>query len=68
MSEFLDQAELRRLTAAAWSKGQAAWLRERGIPHKVEGSRLIVSRVHVRAWLEGKAVVSSNGPNWGAVA
>ena len=65
--EFLDKAELHQLTGAARVKAQAAWLKAEAIPHKVAGERVIVSRLHVRAWLEGRAVVSSSGPNWAAV-
>jgi hypothetical protein len=65
--EFLEKPELRRLTGCAWATAQAAWLKERGIPHRLDGKRLIVCRVHVRAWVEGRQVVSSNGPNWSAM-
>jgi hypothetical protein len=65
--EYLDATELHQLTGSARAKGQAAWLAERAIPHKVDGRRIIVSRVHVRLWIEGRPVVSSSGPNWAAV-
>lgn len=68
LGEFLEKPELRRLTKCAWTKTQAAWLRSNGIPFRQDGNRLIVCRVHVRAWVEGTAAVSSNGPNWSAVA
>jgi hypothetical protein len=67
-TEFLDKAELRTLTGYCPLGRQQAWLKERNIPHQVDGKRLLVCRVHVRAWVEGRAVVSSNGPNWSAVA
>lgn len=66
--EFLTPEELRNLTGHARAGAQDGWLAERGIPRQRDGARVIVSRVHVRAWLEGKPVVSSNGPNWEAVA
>ncbi len=65
--EYLDATELHRLTGAARAAGQAAWLAERAIPHRVDRKRIIVSRMHVRAWLENRPVVSSEGPNWAAV-
>lgn len=68
MTEYLIPAELHQLTGYARKTQQAEWLKERAIPHKVEGSRVIVSRVHVQAWLEGKHTISSNGPNWARVA
>jgi anti-sigma factor RsiW len=68
MPEFLDADELRVLTGFKPAAKQDAWLRDKGIPHRRDGKRLIVSRQHVRAWLEGRLVVSSNGPNWSAVA
>jgi hypothetical protein len=67
MSELYDGTELQLLTGYARAAEQDAWLRERGIPHRREGRRVLVSRVHVRAWLEGKEIVSSEGPNWGAL-
>lgn len=67
-SEFLSADELHDLTDFKQSGKQAEWLRERGIPHRLDGRRVIVSRHHAREWLAGRAVVSSNGPNWSAVA
>jgi hypothetical protein len=66
--EFLAADELRTLTGCKPVAKQDAWLRDNGIPHRRDGSRLIVCRAHVRAWVEGRPVVSSNGPNWSAVA
>lgn len=68
MSEFLGPDELRALTGFKPAGKQSAWLTDRGIPHRKDGSRIIACRVHVRAWVEGRPVVSSNGPNWSAVA
>lgn len=67
-SEFLSPDELHDLTDFVQAGKQAAWLKEHGIPHRLDKRRIIVCRVHVRAWVEGRAVVSSNGPNWSAVA
>lgn len=67
-SEFLNATELHQLTGFARTKAQAAWLREEQIPHQVRGSRVIVSRLHARAWVEGRALpVPSRGINWSAV-
>lgn len=67
MTEYLDSHELQRLTAAARATRQAAWLKAHGIPHQRDGKRVIASRVHVQAWLEGRPRLSSNGPNWSAL-
>ena len=68
MGEFLEPEELKRLTGHKQVIKQDAWLTEHGIPHQVDGKRVILSREHVRAWLEGRPLHSSNGPNWAAVA
>ena len=65
--EFLDTSELHLLTGTARSAGQAGWLKEHAIPHNHENKRVIVSRLHVRAWLEGRSVQVSKGPNWSAM-
>lgn len=67
LPEFLSAVELHALTGYARPGQQAQWLKENGIPHKVDGRRVIVSRVHSRQWLEGRAVVISEGINFGAV-
>jgi hypothetical protein len=67
MTEYLNGPELHQLTGYARSAEQAAWLRFRSIPHKQDGSRVIVSRVHVQAWLEGKPVLARAGMNIAAI-
>ena len=67
MTEYLDSQELQHLTDAARAARQAAWLESHGIPHRRDGKRVIASRVHVQAWLEGRPLLSSTGPNWGAL-
>lgn len=67
-SGFLNSDDLRQLTGAARARAQGAWLAAREIPHKVEDGRVIVLWQHVTAWLEGRPVVSSNGPDWSKVA
>lgn len=68
MSEFLEPEEVKKLTACTPVLKQDAWLTENGIPHRIVRKRVIVSREHVRSWLEGKPLKSSNGPNWKAIA
>ena len=68
MSEYLSATELHDLTGYARSGQQAAWLQFRKIPHRVDGRRVILSRRHVRDWLEGKSVVTSSGINMAAAA
>ncbi|MBK5203835.1 MAG: DUF4224 domain-containing protein [Polaromonas sp.] len=63
MSEYLPPQELHDVTGYARSGQQADWLAQQGIPHKVDGRRVIVSRIHVQAWLEGRTVVHSTGLN-----
>lgn len=67
MPELYDDAELLLLTGYAQAHKQEEWLRDKGIPHRREGRRVIVSRLHVRSWLEGRDMIVSEGPNWGAL-
>ena len=67
MSEYLTSPDLHTLTGYARSPLQADWLVQHGIPHRVDGRRIIVSRVHVQAWLEGRTVARSNGLNLAAI-
>lgn len=67
MSEFLGNQELHQLTGYARAAQQAAWLKFRGIPHKQDGPRIIVSRVHVQGWLEGKPTIQRHGMNVAAI-
>lgn len=69
--EWLDKDELRELTDRSRVTAQAAWLRDNGIPFRQPGPRrLIVCRIHVRAWVAGQAMasVSSGGLNWSTVS
>ncbi len=66
-SEFLSPAELHQLTGFARAAAQIEWLVGKGVPHRPDGKRVIVSRVQVRAWLEGEQAVISKGPNWASV-
>lgn len=67
MSELLSAEELRALTGYRAAGRQDAWLTEQGIPHRRVAGRTIVSRTHVHAWLEGRPMKASNGPNWAAL-
>lgn len=51
---FLDKDALRHLTGKAQVSTQDEWLRNRNIPYKREGSRLLVMWTHVEAWIEGR--------------
>lgn len=56
MSEYLNDQELHQLTGYARPSDRTRWLKENGIPHRVDGSRVIVSKQHVASWLEGRNV------------
>ncbi len=63
MTEYLAPQELHALTGYARATSQASWLTSKGIPHRLDDRRIIVSREHVRGWLEGRTVASSQGLN-----
>ena len=63
MSEYLSSTDIHALTGYARPGKQAEWLRDKRIPHKVDGARVIVCTVHSRNWNEGKIEVTSNGLN-----
>ncbi len=65
--EYLSNEELRSLTGSAQNKRRAQWLTQHGIPHRQDGNRIVVSRIHVRNWLEGKKNTSHNGMNLAAI-
>lgn len=67
MSEFLTAAELRELTGYRAAGRQDTWLTEQGIPHRKVGGRTIVSRNHVRDWLEGKPSRQSVRPDFSMI-
>jgi hypothetical protein len=60
-SEFLSPAELKDLTAQSKTAAQVEILERERIPHKVLGSRVKVSRYHVREWLAGRLAPASRG-------
>lgn len=67
MTEYLTTEELQQLTGFMRRGRQAEWLKAKGIPHQVDGARIIVSREHVRSWLEGRPVLARAGMNIGAI-
>ena len=67
MSDLLTHKEIAALTGKLWSRHQILWMAEMGIPHRVDGKRIIVSRRHVDAWLEGRNIVRSAGLNLAAI-
>jgi hypothetical protein len=69
MNEYLSTAELHSLTGYVQAIKQAAWLKDHGIHHMmVDNKRVIVSRVHVQARIEGRSATTNTVPNWAAVA
>lgn len=67
MTEYLTAQELHQLTGYARPTGQTDWLKAKGIPYREDGKRVIVSRVHVQSWLEGKPVLARTGLNVAAI-
>jgi hypothetical protein len=66
MSEYLSKTDLHQLTGYARPLKQTAWLKASGIPHRVDGCRVIVAHSHVKDWLAGKSVTFGE-INWSAV-
>lgn len=66
-SEWMSADEIHELTEKKSARLQAEWLKDHGIPHKLEGRRVKLSRFHVRAWLEGARMAVGSGINWDAV-
>lgn len=64
---FLSPTELSLLSGYARPGKQAEWLANKGIPHQVDGRRVIASHAHVQNWLEGHCQGFSAGPNWSTV-
>lgn len=67
MTEYLSTQELHQLTGYARAAQQSSWLEGQRIPFKKDGTRIIASRVHVQAWLEGKPVITRTGLNLAAI-
>lgn len=56
MTEYLTSEELHQLTGYARPTSQATWLKDKNVAHRLDGRRVIVSRLHVQAWLEGRNI------------
>jgi hypothetical protein len=67
ISEFLGAADLHALTGYTRSGHQAKWLKEKGVPHRIDGQRTLVSHTHVREWLGGRSFVVSSGINFAGI-
>lgn len=63
----LSPDDLYTLTGWKRSSDQSRWLTERGIPHRVDGRRVIALAEHVTKWVEGRPMAMHAEPNWGAV-
>lgn len=66
-TEFLSAAELHALTGYARAAEQEEWLKGHNMPYLRDGKRIVASRFQVRERLAGREVVTSHGPNWGAL-
>lgn len=61
-SEFLAPAEVKHLAGgAATLAEQLRVLEGEGIPCKLVGRRIVVSRYHAREWLSGRHVTPTRG-------
>lgn len=66
-NEYLSNQELSRLTGTSENSSKSRWLKGNSIPFKEDGRRLIVSRLHVKQWLEGKITLTHSGMNLSAI-
>jgi hypothetical protein len=67
-ANLLDAAELKRVSGAGLRSGQIAWLREEGIPFKINRKdELVVCWRHVHAWIEGRPAVRSSEPDFSSL-
>ena len=65
MNEYLNVLELHQLTGLARPGKQSEWLKQHSIPHRADGTRLIVSRVHVQRSMGPCARLSYTMPDYG---
>lgn len=66
-SEFLGPADVRALAGGQTKpEAQGAVLTLAGIPHKIVGRRVLVSRHHARLWLAGQPTTPITRPNLSA--
>jgi hypothetical protein len=62
-SELLSPAEVKDAAGGKASVAeQTRVFTELGLPHKVVGKRVLVSRHHLREWLAGRVVAPSRAP------
>lgn len=62
LPEFLSPAEVRALAGGASTLAeQLRVLQGEGIPCKLVGRRIVVSRYHAREWLAGRQVEPTRG-------
>jgi hypothetical protein len=67
-ANLLDAAELKRVSGAGLRSGQIAWLREEGIPFKINRKdELVVSWKHIHEWIEGRPSVRFAEPDLSCV-
>lgn len=64
---LLSPEELRSLTNRARRADQEAWLRERSIPFRWDGARLLVSRSMADQWLSGRELPVYREPDLSGV-
>lgn len=61
-SEFLTPTEVKTLAGDKSARpDQLEALKALGIPHRLVGQRILVSRYHVREWLAGRVVTPARG-------
>lgn len=66
-TELLSPQEIRDTTDCARHDDQRRKLEELGIPFRVVGRKIKVSRYHLREWLAGRAVKQSREPDLSTV-
>ena len=62
VNELLSPAEVKELAGCAARDAQAEKLAALGVPFRRDGARILVSRMHVRQWLNGEQLRPSVGP------
>lgn len=67
-SEWMSPSDIEALTSLKQPSRQSEWLTDQGIPHKLIGRSIKLSRSHVRAWLEGARMNVGGNINFGAIA
>lgn len=65
--ELLSSAEVRDVTDCARVGDQCKKLDAMGLPYRLVGKSVKISRYHLREWLCGRAVKPTREPNMAAV-